>query len=266
MKSQKQILCLRLSVGLFVCVGNASLNAQDGKLALHITPRHAYVFVDGRAISEASKVHSMKLSAGDHKVELVNYGYVPVNRDVSITAGQTTDLEVTLTPVASNVSGPFGAMTIEGASRGAVLLNGKTPDFFVGHGDEFNHEWSWKQELVVPPGNYQVTVLHGDKETWSGAVEVPANQRVVIDIPKGVRKTVPWPRGERLGSVPRFTAGTASATVAVAKPTAELSASTGQINCGDASQLKWISSDAPQVEIAPVGRVDTSGEQAVQPK
>ncbi len=68
-----------------------------------------------------------------------------------ITGGQDTNLEITLQAVASTVSPTFGAMTIEGANRNAVLLNGKTPDFFVGHGDEFNHEWWWKQELVVPP-------------------------------------------------------------------------------------------------------------------
>jgi outer membrane protein OmpA-like peptidoglycan-associated protein len=147
------------------------------------------------------------------------------------------------------------------------LLNGKTPDFFVGHGDEFDHEWWWKQELVVPPGTYQVTILgaHTGNEVWSGPVEVPANQRVVVDIPKGVRKTVPWPRGEKLTSLARFKAGSASATVAVAKPTAELSVTAAQVNCGDASQLKWSSSDAPQVEITPVGQVTASGEQAVQP-
>jgi len=81
-------------------------------------------------------------------------------------------------------------MTIESASHDAILLNGKTPDFFVGHGDEFNHDWGWKQELVVPSGSYQVSVLSGDSELWSGPVDVPVNQRVVIDIPKGVRKTV----------------------------------------------------------------------------
>jgi outer membrane protein OmpA-like peptidoglycan-associated protein len=147
-----------------------------------------------------------------------------------------------------------------------VLLNGKTPDFFVGHGDEFNHEWWWKQELVVPPGNYQRTIVGAQKEVWSGPVEVPANQRVVIDATKGVRKTIPWPRGEKFSTLPRFTVGTASATVAVAKPSAELSASATQVNCGDASQLKWSSADAPRVEITPVGAVAVSGEQAVQPK
>jgi outer membrane protein OmpA-like peptidoglycan-associated protein len=118
----------------------------------------------------------------------------------------------------------------------------------------------------VPAGTHQVTVLSGDKEVWSGSVSVPANKRVVIDIPKGVRKTVDWSRGEKLTSVPRFTVGTASATVAVAKPTAQLSASAAQVNCGDASQLKWSSTDAPHVEITGVGPVSTSGEQSIQPK
>jgi hypothetical protein len=65
--------------------------------------------------------------------------------------------------------------------------------------------------------------------------------------------------------LPRFKLGTASATVAVAKPTAELSASAAQINCGDASQLKWLSADAPRVEISAVGAVAPSGDQSVQP-
>ena len=41
-----------------------------------------------------------------------------------------------------------------------------------------------------------------------------------------------WPRGEKLTDIPRFTVGTASATVAVAKPTAQLSATTAQVDCG----------------------------------
>ena len=239
--------------------------AQDGKVEIHVTPRQAYLFVDGRAISEASKHHTLTLSAGDHKIELVNYGYTPETRNLTITGGQTAKLDVTLQPVSGTVSGPFGAITIEGGPRDAVLLNGKTPDYFVGHVDEFDHDWWWKQELVVPAGTHQLKILSGDKEVWSGSVEVPANKRVVVDIPKGVRKTVDWPRGEKLTSVPRFTVGTASATIAVAKPTAQLSATTAQVNCGDGSQLKWSSTDAPQVEISNVGSVAQTGEQNIQP-
>ena len=266
MKSKGQGCCLIITIVLLMLAGAISAYAQNGKLTLHATPKQTYVFVDDRALGEASHHHSITLSAGSHKVELVNYGYTPATRTVTITAGETANLDVTLEPVAGTVSGPFGAMTIEGAARDAVLLNGKTPDYFVGHGDEFDHNWWWKQELVVPPGTHQLTVLGGDKEIWTGPVNVPANQRVVIDIPKGVRKTVSWPRGEKLGARPRFTVGTASATVAVAKPTAQLSATTAQLNCGDSSQLKWSSSDAPRVEITPIGTVATSGEQAIQPK
>jgi len=266
MKSQFQVLSLAVSVLALGMVTQCLAQSGDGKVAIHVTPKQAYIFVDGRAISEASKHHSLSLSPGDHKIELANYGYSPETRSVTITAGKTTDLDVTLQPVSGTVSGPFGAMTIEGAARDAILLNGKTPDYFVGHGDEFDHDWWWKQELVVPPGTYQLSVLSGDKEAWSGPVDVPANKRVVIDIPKGVRKTVDWSRGEKLTSIPRFVVGSASATVAVAKPTAQLSTTTAQVNCGDPAQLKWSSSDAPHVEISTVGPVSATGDQSVQPK
>ena len=265
MKSQFQLLPLAVSALALGMVSQCWAQGADGKVALHVTPKQAYVFVDGRAISEASKNHTLNLSAGDHKIKLVNYGYTPETRTVTITTGKTTDLQVTLQPVSDKVAGPFGAMTIEGADRDAILLNGKTPDFFVGHGDEFDHEWWWKQELVVPPGNYQVTALNGDKEAWSGPVDVQADKRVVIDIPKGVRKTVDWPRGSKLASIPRFTVGRASATVAVAKPTAQLSTTTAQVDCGQSAQLKWTATDAPNVQISNIGQVAPTGDQSIQP-
>ncbi len=257
---------LVLSAVVLGAVTPGMAQTDNGKVALHVTPKQAYVWVDGRAISEASKHHSLTLPAGDHKIVLANYGYAPETRNVTIVSGKTQGLDVTLQPISGNISGPFGAMTIEGADRDAVLLNGKTPDYFVGHGDEFNHDWWWKQELVVPPGTYQVTVQSGDKDSWTGSVEVAANKRVVIDVPKGVRKTVDWPRGSKLTSIPRFTAGTASATVAVAKPTAQLSSTVAQVNCGDSSQLKWTTTDAPGIQISNVGPVAASGDQSVQPK
>jgi len=250
-----------------IFAAGTSAVAQDGTLRLHVNPKQAYLWVDDRAVSEASKHSSLELSAGEHKIELANYGYTPITRTVTVTAGKTTDLDVTLEKVGDKVSGPFGAIAIKGADRDAVLLNGKTPDFFVGHGDEFNTDFLWwKQELVVPPGTYEVTVQGGDKDIWSGQVSVAANQRVIVDIPKGVSKTEPWHRGEKLASVPRFAAGVASATVAVAKPSAEMSATDSQIYCGETSQLKWTSTNAPQVEISPAGAVASSGEQTVQPK
>jgi outer membrane protein OmpA-like peptidoglycan-associated protein len=250
-----------------IFAAGTSAVAQDGKLRLDVNPKQAYLWLDDRAISEASKHRSLELSPGEHKVELANYGYTPITRTVTIAAGKSTDLDVSLEKVSEQVSGPFGAIAIKGADRDAVLLNGKTPDFFVGHGDEFNtHFLWWKQDLIVPPGTYAVTIRSGDQDVWSGPVDVSANQRVIVDVPKGIRRSEPWHRGEKLASVPRFTAGVASATVAVAKPTAEISATNSQLYCGETSQLKWTSSDAPQVEISPAGTVAASGRLTVQPK
>ncbi len=238
--------------------------AQNGKLVVKATPRQAYVFVDGKAIHEASK-GGISLSAGDHSVGVYNYGYKPATRSVTIQAGKTATVDVALEAAPGDVTGPWGCITIEDASRDAILLNGKTPEYFVGHGDEFNHDWWWKQELVVPAGTHQLTVLSGDKEVWTGPVTVTADKRVVIDIPKGVRKTVAWPRGEKFKTLSRFKVGTASATVAVAKPTAQFSAGKAQINCGESTQLKWTTAEAPGVEISGLGKVAVSGEQTVQP-
>ncbi len=257
------LLSVRGVLVLLACVLSAS--AQEGKLKVRANPREAYIFADGQAMRDARS--AVRLSSGQHKIVLYNYGYKPAEREVSITAGKTTTIEITLQAIPGTVNGPWGALTIEGVNRNAVLLNGKTPEYFVGHGDEFNHEFWWKQELIVPAGTHQIAVLNGNKEVWSGSVNVPANQRVVVDANKGgVRKTVAWPRGERLKSLPPFKAGLASATVAVMPVSAQFSAGPSQINCGESAKLNWSSTGAVENEISGVGKVATSGEQTVQPK
>ena len=261
----KTYLCRSVLVAaLLGIMGGLPLLGQEGKVKMHVYPPETYVFVDGQAMGQGSR--TITLSPGDHRIDLHNYGFKSVTRKLSISPGTTTNVQEKLEAVTDNVSGPWGCITIEGANRDAILLNGKTPDYFVGHGDEFNHEWWWKQELVVPPGTHQLTVMQQGKELWSGPVEVAANQRVVVGIPKGVRKTVAWARGEKLSPSARFQAGIASTRVAVAKPTAQVSAPTAQINCGDSAQLKWNATDAAQVELTPLGTVALAGEQPVQPK
>jgi hypothetical protein len=90
---------------LVFALGSTLASAQSGKLNLRVTPKQTYVFVDDRAISEASKHPSLSLSAGEHKIELVNYGYTPVTRIVNIEAGKTANLAVTLQAVGERVSG-----------------------------------------------------------------------------------------------------------------------------------------------------------------
>ncbi len=248
---------------IFLTAGTAF--AQEGKLRVKVTPKQAYLFVDGNAIREGT--HTISVSPGQHTVVVANYGYKLFTQSVTVNAGKTTDLDVKLDPVPGDVSGPWGRIELKGDSRAAVLLNGKTPEYFVGHLDEFNWGWIWQQELLVPPGTHQLTVTRGGKELWSGNVTVAANQKVTIYVDKNTQKTSSWPAGEKMSAhpLPRFKAGIASATVAVAKVSGSFNVEPTKINCGDSSKLTWTSAETVHSEISGIGEVPASGDRSVQP-
>ena len=237
--------------------------AQDGKLKIKVSPKQAYVFVDGNAIKNGGQ--TIKLPAGKHSVGVYNYGYTAQTQDVDITAGKTTNLDVSLQAAGGEVSGPFGDIELKGDRRAAVLLNGKKPAYFVGHVDEFDWNWLWHQRLLVRPGTYQIDVTRNGQTVWSGPVTVQAGQRVTVELHDGKTKNKNWKQGNTLPPQPRFKAGFASSTVAVAPVSGTFSASQTQINCGESSQLTWSSTDAVDVNISEVGNVDASGNKTVSP-
>lgn len=237
--------------------------AQDGKLKIKVTPKEAYVFIDGKAMGDGS--HSYHLSPGQHQVSVHNYGFKAKTETVDITAGQTTKLDVTLDAIPGSMSAPWGRIQIEGGGHHAVLLNGKIPDYLVGHADEFNHDIIWKQELIVPPGTHHVTLIRDGRSTYETDVEVAANQRVIINAKSGSSKTTDWPRGGKLSNLPRFKAGIASATVAVAPVVIDsFSATPPRINCEDTSRLAWQTTDAVEAWLNN-DKVEVDGEQLVTP-
>lgn len=242
----------------FTLLCTLALSAQDGKLRVQVEPKQAYVFVDGVAYGEGTR--TVKIASGHHTVGVYNYGFTPQTRDVTVEAGTVTGLEFKLDAVSGDVKGPWGRIQIESASHAAVLLTGKTPDYFVGHGDEFNHGGAFLpcciQQLVVPPGNYPVTIVNKDGVLWSGNVKVNANERVIINAANGTQKVKPWSQGGGIDSLPRFRAGSASASVAVAPVTASLAAAPGQINCGDSAKLNF--NTAETVERAIVSGNETA--------
>jgi peptidoglycan-associated lipoprotein len=236
-----------------------SVSAQDGKLKIQVEPKQAYIFVDGTPYGDGSR--TIKIASGHHTVAAYNYGFTPQTREVTVEAGTPANVEFKLDPVAGEVKGPWGRIQIEGASRSAVLLTGKTPDYFVGHGDEFNHGAYFlpccTQQLVVPTGTFPVTIVNKEKTIWSGTVKVNAGERVIINAAKGTQKVKPWPDGNNLGSLPRFKAGTASASVAVAPVTGSLTANGTQINCGDTTNVNWTTAET-------VERTITAGSETVK--
>ena len=260
MRRFSHLLTLVIAIALCATAGFA----QDGKLKVKVTPKQAYLFVDGNAIREGS--HSVSLSPGKHTVVVVNYGYKISTQDVTIEAGKTTSLEVKLDPQGGNVSGPFGDVQLKGDERAAVLSNGTTPAYFVGHVDEFNFDWwLWHQNLLLPPGTHHLTVTHQGKTVWSGDVKVEANKKTIVELASGTQKTVDWKRGESLKDVPRFKVGIASAQIAVAPATGSFNSSATNINCGQSATLNWQTSETVDANISGVGPVATSGSQSVSP-
>src|SRR4029077_1003578 len=240
----------------------AQSGTATGKLKIHVSPKKAYVFGDGKAIRDGSQ--TIQLGAGSHSVGVDNYGYTPQTKNVDITAGKTTALDVVLQASGDKVNGPFGDIELKGHPRAAVLLNGTTQAYFVGHVDEFDNNFLWHQWLLVKPGTYQVTATEKGQEIWSGPVAVKAGERVIVDLNhNGAMKAKDFKRGLNLGPEPRFEAGMASAMVPIAPVTAQLSAQARQVNCGQSTELSWKSADAVDTAISNLGKVATSGEQGV---
>jgi len=252
---------------VILALGATTAFAQDGKLKIKVTPKQAYVFVDGQAIREGS--YPVSLSAGKHTVVVVNYGYKMSTQDVNIDAGKTTNLEVKLDAYGGNVSGgPWGDVELKGDPRAAVESDGTTPGYFVGHVDEFNFDWIWHQNLILPPGTHHLSVTHKGKTVWSGDVNVQPNKKVIVEMANNTQKTVDWKRGSKLGtSLPRFKVGIASAQIVVAPPVnGGFSAAPADIKCGQTSTITWQSSETVDANIDNgIGTVQTSGNQSVSP-
>jgi outer membrane protein OmpA-like peptidoglycan-associated protein len=254
-----------------IAFGAAAYAQDTSMLKMSVYPDEAYTFVDGKAIGPGNR--TVKLPLGTHNVLVANYGFKFFQKDVTMDSGKPTILKVTLDPSGDEVSGPRGRIQLElgrlslgDAGDHAVLLNGKTANYFVGHIDEFNNDIGWHQELVVPPGNHQVTVTRRGHEVWSGTIAVAANQRVIVTISNGKQKIKDWQAGAQLGALHRFTSGTASTRIVIAPVSGEISSNPSKIDCGQSSQLKWTSADTIDADISGMSPVPVTGDRTVSPK
>jgi len=255
-----------------VLFGSAALaqELKTGKLKISVSPKQAYTFVDGKAIGPGNR--TMELEVGTHHLVVANYGYKFVEQDVSIDSGHTVPLEVNLDPVGADIAGPRGRIQIEAGTRragdAAVLLNGRKPQYFVGHVDEFNNEIISHQELIVPPGTHELMITRYGKELWSGSVTVGADQRVILNISNGKQVTKAWPRGSSKlsAAVPRFHAGIASATVVVAPVAGAVSVNPAKIDCNQNTLLAWTSGETIDADMSGMSPVPTTGERTISPR
>jgi len=256
---------------LAVIVAGVSMSvAQEAKVRIKVYPPEAQIFVDAKTFGNGP-AKTINTTPGTHMVIVANYGFVSQTREVSLNEGENPSIEFTLQHSGEPVSGPWGRIQVENApGQAAVLLNGSTPGYLVGHVDMFNNDIIWHQELIVPTGKQHVTIMTRDREFWSGDVEVPANKRVIIDAGRNKIKVKDWSQGANISSLPRFTAGTASARVVVAPVTAAHVVAPTRINCGDTTRLTWTTQEAVDTTITAnsvsMGEVPVSGERAEQPR
>lgn len=265
-----------LGITAFLIVAAGLLAPQDATnsaptIRVNVSPEEAYIFVDGYPIVHRS--NTLNILPGEHTVGVYNYGYTPQVKNVFIEKDSSQSLNARLKPVDAMVKGPWGRIQIEGVNGDSlVMLNGTSPEFFVGHVDEMNNDIWMKQMLVAPVGKQQLFIVNPktNKPIWSGPVEVKENRRVILYMKHGQPKMVykSWKDGAKIAELKRFEAGTATATIAVAPVLAKFEADKTNVNCGDPVHLKWTSNDAVHTKVVADDQVlseQLNGDLAVQP-
>ncbi len=265
---------LVVSAGLsMVAKDKGDQASEKGQVYVNVLPEEAYIWVDGKPMSHRSSF--LNLPPGEYTITVYNYGYEPQSQKVTVVSGTYQAINAYLKPKGDRVSGPWGRIQIEGVpDETLVFMNGTTPEFFVGHAGEMNNNFIAKQQLIVPVGKKQLYIVRRstDQPIWSGPVDVKQDKRLIVyvkgqDKAKMVYKN--WSQGEKVKSLKRFEAGTASATIAVAPVTAKLAADKATVMCDQPAKLSWSSANAAQTTVTANDQklADSStGDLDVQPK
>jgi hypothetical protein len=243
--------------------------AQDATVKVRVSPPEAYIFVDGQPFAHRSQ--TIALPAGQHKIGVYNYGFVPQVQDVNLEPGKNPEIVARLTAVSERVAGPWGRIQIEGNvnDKAAVFLNEMKPDFFVGHIDEMNNEKMATQKLVLPVGTYQLILVNPKEATpfYSEKIEVKPDQRLVVDVAKNTMEYHNWTKAGHKTSRQRFQTGMNTASIAVAPVNGTFKTDKNDIRCGDPVQLSWTSTEAADIKIAasPAVEVAANGQRTDSP-
>lgn len=262
-----------LAIAVFVIAAAGLCKAQDGSVRVNVTPEEAYIFVDGQALIHRS--NTLALTPGEHTIAVYNYGYVPQRFTVYIEKGTNPAINARLQRVEGMVSGPWGRIQIEGVHGDSlVFLNGTTPEFFVAHADEANHDILAKQQIIAPVGSHDLYIMNHRTHDmiWSGPVMVKENQRLILYTDHGAKGEIvykDWPEGPGIASLKRFEAGTATATIAIPPVTGKFTADREQIKCAEPVKLTWTTTEAAKTTVMAGDKVlgDTlNGELTLQPK
>lgn len=107
------------------------LNKQYGSLHLSVTPKEAFVMLDGIPIETTDGVYNVaRYPTGTHYVQIRMTDYSPVRDSFTVVSGQLSTHEYLLTPI------PLGQITIHTESEIGIYLVVKDGEpIFLGHTD-----------------------------------------------------------------------------------------------------------------------------------
>ncbi len=237
-KSTFFLLALVLAFSSLLCVAQEGQVAQ-AQVRVHTQPYQAFIFLDGIAIGRHKE--NLTMSPGKHTIAVYNYGFKPFVKEIDTATGSGETIEAILEPDGLPPSpAPWGVLQVEGAPHAAVLLNGKTPEFYVSYGDMSNNHLWFHQELYLPVGSYDVIVTEQGKDLFNGKVTINRNERTMLYVDhNGEQKVKSWSEGVGPATRERFHKSMFSTTVAVAPVSGDITASPTAINCNDTVRISW---------------------------
>lgn len=166
-------LALALMAGIQVLPAAAQ---NTGRLRVDAKPTRAGLFIDGEYIGPARNhgtVRRYTLPAGTHELTLRDSGHVDLTETITITAGETTELEFEMEP-REVITPPWGTLRTRSTDKfAAVYVN----DQFMGHADEFNNR---TQGLYLNPGQYEIRIVPREGAATTETVTITADQTTIV--------------------------------------------------------------------------------------
>jgi hypothetical protein len=149
---------------------------NTGRLKVDADPTRAGLFLDGEYIGPARNhgtVRRYTLPAGTYELTLRDSGHQDLTQTITITAGETTELDLELEP-RETITPPWGTLrTRNSDGLAAVFVN----DQFMGHADEFNNV---TQGLYLKPGEYEIRIEPREGAATTETVTITADQTTII--------------------------------------------------------------------------------------
>jgi hypothetical protein len=177
------------------------VQGRPGAIAITTEPPGARILVDGTAAPSLSPVTVAELEPGEHTVQAVLQDHAPLERKVSVVAGDTSRLRLALE---ARPAGEPGTLAVTGAPGTRYRVDGRgvpTPA-------------DGRLEITVEPGTHRVMAIEpgGDTLRWS-RVQVRSKETTTLALATATRTSAGERRAERPRPVePSSTAAAPPAT------------------------------------------------------